>query len=521
MRSKIVNHFFQHGLLYCIIAFTGWLFVFRLDWVPLTSWDEAWYGSIARNIVRTGNIRDLMFNGEHFFDHPPAGFILIAISYKFFGISEFSTRLVSALAGIGSAVLVYAIGWELYKNKYIGFAGVLILNTSVWYVIRARSGNLDVPFVFFFVLAVYFAMKTRINIRWFVPSMIAFGLLVMSKTLVGISAIIPIIWYAFPAFFQSKYSLTKRAVWVGAGFLASFFIIYPWYWFQIHTYPGFYQRHFVEIGSRGKLGNNFFESFLRLNWELPLFYLHMGVRKWYKVWVLASTLLGLHIITTCIGHISTFSKRSNKRDSLLNLLHADIGLLIWNCVILYPFITTDQTQIWHLIPVYAPLAVVTARSVFVLFAYLFREIPEYLFKNMTIFSSSWYTKAMSTVYLIMFIGLSVWQIRIFYPEVIPTSRFTPDEVSILQFAETVDSETILVDLDYFPIASYYADKRVVIYERLEGPAQTITNAFSKSESAIMMLKNETVQEYLISQEEDIELLKKNDTFSLIKMKSEQ
>ena len=139
----------NHILLIILIVLFGFFFFYRLDYQTLASWDEAWYASISRNMVKTGDYINMTWNAYPYYDHPPMGFWLIASSYKLFGINEFTTRLPSAILSIFTIILVYLTGIQLFKNKFVGYVAALMLGTSVWYLIRVRSGNLDAFFVFF------------------------------------------------------------------------------------------------------------------------------------------------------------------------------------------------------------------------------------------------------------------------------------------------------------------------------------------------------------------------------------
>lgn len=465
-------------------------------------------------------MRDLMFNGKHFFDHPPFGFILLSTMYKLFGISVFSTRALNAFLGVLSSIFLYATAVRLYKKKAIGFAAAIILNTCVWYVIRVRSGNLDAPFIFFYIFSLYSAMRTKSSIAWFVPTMISFGLLIMTKTLVGVSAIVPIVWFMFPIFFK-KQSVLKVLTFLIAGLVAWGVIVLPWYFYHLHTYPGFYEFHFVRIGSRGALAKDHLGQFLRLNWQLPLFYLHMGVRKWYKVWVGSSVVIIIHILVLAQKQIkSWFSSKHSKKSfdkNCTSILHADTGLVLWNLVILYPFLTTDQTQIWHLIPVYVPLALITARITYFCLK-IVKSITDRYTKHLT----KTYVKISKNyfwdgIYMLFFIGIALLQIKTFYYEVFPTSHYVPNETAIAQYAKQLPNARILADLDFFPIVSFYADKEVVIYNRLETPEKTVEEAFAQAPDAIMMVKNDILDQYLKTHQ-DIAVIKRNDSFSLISKK---
>ncbi|MDA1317485.1 MAG: glycosyltransferase family 39 protein, partial [bacterium] len=294
-----------------LIVIFGFLFFYRLDWVTLGSWDEAWYGSIARTISQSNEWMLIEFNGRPFFDHPPMGFWLMAVSYKLFGISEFTTRLPSALLGFVSMILLYKTSILLFGKRVVGFAAALILGTSVWYVLRVRSGNLDSPFVFFYILTIYLSLLSRKNMKLFPLTMVSFGALMLTKTLVGASAL-PIIGLLL---FSQLLNIVKNWKWILAGLASFAIVVLPWYMIQKETYSNFIEHHFFTIGTRG----NSAASYLQLEYELPLFYLHMGIRKWYKLWLVSG---GVLLIT-------------------LRFLRPKVLIvLLWNAVILYPFLTT-------------------------------------------------------------------------------------------------------------------------------------------------------------------------------------
>src|SRR3989338_1028677 len=263
-------------LLIILLILFGLLFFFRLDYNTIASWDEGWYGSISREIVRSNNWLFLNWNGMPYYDHPPLGFWLMAISYKLFGISELTTRLPSALAGVLTIFFIYKLGELISKNKIVGFTSGLILGTSVWYLIRVRSGNLDSLFVFFTILTLYLAYKTNKNIKFLPITLASFGLLLLTKTLVGVVLILPITLLCIHHFKQPK-----NLAYLAVGILLMSVMVWPWYYANDKQYPDFYQHHFVDIGSR----NSSLMSLLQLKIKQPLFYLHMGIRKWYYLWL--------------------------------------------------------------------------------------------------------------------------------------------------------------------------------------------------------------------------------------------
>jgi len=480
----LLNFISKHIYLEILIVFFGFLFFFRLDWMPLNSWDEAWYASIAREIVKHNEWVFLQFNNIPFYDHPPMGFWLMATSYKIFGVSEFSTRLPSAVLGLMSIIFIYLIGKKISKENAVGFSAAMILGTCVWYVIRVRSGNLDSIFVFFYIVSIYTALLARGRMVWFLVSMLSFGSLMLTKTLVGASALPVICFILLPELINIR----KNYLWILGGVALLCLLVLPWYWIQYVSYSDFVQHHFFTIGTRGKTA----DSFLNLQYELPLFYLHMGVRKWYYLWLASGAYLIL------------FFRFMKKNIS---------SLLLWNVVILYPFLTTDQTHIWHLIPVYVPIALIISFGIWDGGKLIVNYIKHFKIPLMIRFNllHDWVVKG---IYLGVIVFIVFLQVKIFYSEVIPQYRYTPDDVDISQRAGKYDS-TIYLDDDYLPLAVYYSDQAVhqMAYEPEE--RKTLVNLFkSENEPFVAITRNWALNNL---EENDLEykILEQNDSFSIV------
>lgn len=469
-----------------LIAFFAFLFFFRMYWPTLSSWDEAWYGSIAREMAQNGDFMHSNWNGNPFYDHPPMGFWIMALTYKVLGISEFSTRLPSVVLGILSIILVYLTGTELFKKKAVGFAAALILGTSVWYVIRVRSGNLDSPFVFFYILTVFLALKSVKNIRLFPLTGLAFGALMMTKTLIGISALPVIGVIMFPQIWHIK----KNLLWFLGGLATFFLVVGPWYILHFQTYPDFIQHHFLKIGTRDKT----IESYFSLNYTLPLFYLHMGIRKWYYLWILS--VASLVVTLRCI-----------KRNTFI--------ILFWNAVVLYPFLTTDQTHIWHLIPVYVPLSLVTAYGLWELgnlVVTVSKHVPVPAVRKRI---KRYLTETVVTTgYLLAIIFIAAIQIKVFYTEVIPTARYITDDVAIAHEATKYD-KTIYLDDDFLPMAVFYSGKNMIQMSFELEERHTLVNLFKSNETDFVAVTRIWALQNLQAEGLEYEVLDKNNSFAIV------
>lgn len=481
MNQKTVFKFIKSNLLLIIlIILFAFFFFFRLDYLTLTSWDEGWYASISREMVKTGDFINMIWNGRPYYDHPPIGFWLMAVSYKIFGINELATRLPSAIMGLLSIILIYKVGVELFDKKVIGFVAALIMGTSVWYTIRVRSGNLESVFVFFYILAIYLSVKSSKNFKWFPAAMAAFGGLILSKTLVGFSAIIPILFINFNQLIKLK----KNFIYLVLGAAALILVAYPWYYIHIQKYPRFLEEHFLNIGARNKTLSSFFQ----LNPVLPLFYLHMGVRKWYYLWI-----LGLGFLTVSFKFI--------KKNVFF--------LLLWNAVILYPFLTTDKTHIWHLIPVYLPMSLITAAGI-----YYLGELGVKILKKIKPVKKLLKPYLVSLFYLISFMVMAYIQIKIFYKEVIPASRYIPDDVDISKRAGKYNKPVYLDD-DFLPIAVFYTGKNPIPLISLPDEKKTMVKFFQSDEKDFIMITRNWAVNNLDVENVPYEILENNNSFSIV------
>mgnify|MGYP001579406121 CR=1 FL=1 len=469
---KLLKIYWPVILLTLLFSF---IIFFRIDWLSLANWDEAWYGGIARGIAQTGNFMKMDWNGKIYYHHPPLGFMLMAISIKAFGITELAVRFTSAILGLGSIILLYFIGNKLFKSRLVGFAASLILGTSVWYLIRTRSGDLDSIFVFFYLLTIYFSLKVKENFNWFIVTMIAFAFLILSKTLAGLSVGVLIVFNNIFDVFKSKKNFLKAI----AGVLLFFAIVSPWYYVQLTTFEHFYEEHFIAVGMRNKS----LLSMFHLESYLPLFYLHMGIRKWYYIWIAS---VGLIIITF----------RFIKKEFFL--------LLLWNLIVLYPFLTTNETQIWHLIPVYLPIALIIAGGVF--------WGKELFIKITKLKKLNWLA---NIFYLLFFLFISGLQVKNFYKEVYPTSRFIPDDVDISKKAAKY-KVPIYLDDNFTPVAVYYSGRRIYSLIDLPDPNKKAIPFYQNQQGEFVLITRNYILRELDNAGLKYKILDSNSFLSIIK-----
>jgi 4-amino-4-deoxy-L-arabinose transferase-like glycosyltransferase len=104
-------------------------------------------------MLQTGDYLVTSYQGEHYLDKPPLSLWILALSYRLFGISVFSARLPSALAGLATILIVGK--WAMRRSgPFAGWLSALILMFSFEFVFVAMTFAADA----FLTLAVVVAI---------------------------------------------------------------------------------------------------------------------------------------------------------------------------------------------------------------------------------------------------------------------------------------------------------------------------------------------------------------------------
>lgn len=138
-------------ILFFIFFLAVFVRVIRLDQIPFGFWyDEAVNGLNSSSILQNPNYFPIFFGNTNL----PAHFnYLVALSFKVFGESIFSVRLVSAIIGVLTVVVAYFTGSELFNRK-IGLMFAFLLAVSRWDINWSRIGMHGVAVPFFELLTI-------------------------------------------------------------------------------------------------------------------------------------------------------------------------------------------------------------------------------------------------------------------------------------------------------------------------------------------------------------------------------
>ncbi|OGG04417.1 hypothetical protein A2W14_01925, partial [Candidatus Gottesmanbacteria bacterium RBG_16_37_8] len=162
---------------------------YQLGQVPSSlEWDEVALGYDAYSILKTGRDQFGQFLPVTFRsldDYKPPIYEYLAVPSVFlFGLNAFSTRLPSALAGIGTIVLVYFFTKLIFSQLPMikkhsvkgGLLAAFLLAVSPWHIQFSRAAFEVNVACFITLLAVFFFLKGLKNSRFFILSAVFFGL---------------------------------------------------------------------------------------------------------------------------------------------------------------------------------------------------------------------------------------------------------------------------------------------------------------------------------------------------------
>jgi len=213
-----------------LIVFFVLLYIFPLGVRPLTIPDETRYAEIPREMLSTGDWVVPRYNGLRYFEKPPLGYWLNAVSIAVFGENAFAVRLPGALAAGLTALLIFAFTNRSFGNRQIGFYAALIyLSFLVVYAV-ASIAVLDGFLALFLtggILTFYLAAqsaRTREALLYWVGSGICLGMAFLAKGFLALA--IPVIVMAPWMLWQGRWRTLFTYGWLVV--FVALLVALPW-----------------------------------------------------------------------------------------------------------------------------------------------------------------------------------------------------------------------------------------------------------------------------------------------------
>ena len=276
------------------------------------------YQDISLYKLENGN------NLHPYFWKPPLHTWTIAIFYKIFGMSEFTSRLPSFIFAILSLVLIFKISKYLFpKSIYAPYISTIIFSSSSDFSFLSSQGIAEMQLLFFSLSTIYFTLKKQ-----YILAGLLFGLGLLTKSF-ALFWLIPVLIYIALIINKSKLSSLLRL------FLVSFLIAFPWHLLMYLKFKDiFIQNYFwanlLGRGS-GQAGN-----------IAPIY--------WYLKYIL--TYHTFLLLTTPVVLVYAFKNFNNKV----------FLFLFWIATVFIPFSLMSSKVWWYIFPIFTPLSIIIAQS---------------------------------------------------------------------------------------------------------------------------------------------------------------
>ncbi len=226
----------------CIVIYAG--FFYGLDYYPLLNNNEGLYAQIPREMLQTSDFIIPSLNGVPYIEKPPLLYWFIALSYKLFGVTEWSARVVTAISG-SMLVIVTSLFALVYRGIKSCIVNIVVFATSIGFLVFARMVYFDVLFTLFLSLSFicfYNWFESKV-LFWLRLSYVFLAMAVLTK---GLTAIILgfIVGISFILLHDNRANLLK-SFFDPIGMLLFLLFVVPWHICAAIKDPGFSWFYFI------------------------------------------------------------------------------------------------------------------------------------------------------------------------------------------------------------------------------------------------------------------------------------
>lgn len=251
------------------------LYLIKLGAAPLVDPDEPYYAVPALEMLKSGTWAYTVFHGQPWFDKPILFYWAVLAAFKTFGVTEWSARLASALAGAGGAIAMAALAPRSWRARGMHLFAAIVLATSLEYAFLARAAVTDMMLTCFLTIGFLATARFLESGRTVAAAAAgaAFGLATLTKGPVGV--LVPAVGLGAYAVLTRRRELVRPVVLAaaGAGFVVA---AVPWYAYMVLVHRDLLVKTFLGDENLGRFLHPEHQQF-------PLFYVAVfaaGLLPW-------------------------------------------------------------------------------------------------------------------------------------------------------------------------------------------------------------------------------------------------
>jgi len=383
----IFNFFHRSKQALVILIFSGLILriLFALFDPYLHLWDEQFHAMVAKNLMENPLRPSLYFhqllpvsqnwmNSEIWLHKQPLFLWQIALSFRLFGVSEFTLRLPDVLMFTFLTYIIYRIG-KLSVNQRVGFYAAIFFTTGN-YFLEIISGvfhtdHNDVAFIFYITASIWALLEYKNTKRkyWLILIGVFSGFAILTKWLLGFLVFSG--WGLSILFINSNRKKISNYLEFLLSFVISIAVALPW---QIYCFINFHDNYLHEL----KLSSRHFTEVIEG---------HSG--KWSYYFENMPATLGFNVILVLLALFVLFKKIKSK----------ELKLMIFTYVfIVYLFFSFAQTKMISFTSIVSPFLLIAVASLFDYFFKIFRI-------NQNLRKSVVYNKIFSSI---LILGISIY-----------------------------------------------------------------------------------------------------------------
>src|SRR2546422_1717034 len=155
--------------------------------LPLTDGDSAFYATVARDALKSGEWIAFYTRSGGVFDKPPLTIWLLGLSMAAFGATDWAVRIWHIVLALSTVYVTYLLArLVLSVRQSLGVA--LVLLTSGQFFYQSLAPQQDIPLSLFVTLAMYWYLRweQESHVRTAALAGISSALAVLSKGLIGV-----------------------------------------------------------------------------------------------------------------------------------------------------------------------------------------------------------------------------------------------------------------------------------------------------------------------------------------------